>query len=130
MTQQKCLRLGCAFESAEGGTVRSLVSGAGVDQFGERRVHCSQVANYLLDLGKVVECDLLDVSTGAGLIFVQAQQGPAIPDRETETPRVTEESELMDVVVIETSISGGIARWRNETDGFVVSNGLGGYPGF
>lgn len=74
-------------------------------------MHCSQVANVLLDLGKVVECDLLDVSTGAGLIFVEAQQGPAILDRETETPRVTEESELMDVVVIETSISGGIARW-------------------
>ena len=99
------------FKSAEDGTVRSLVSGAGIDQFCKRRVHCSQVTDFLLDGGEVVECDLLDVSTGTGLIFVQAQQGPAILDRKTETPGVAEEGQLMDVVVIETSITVGITPW-------------------
>ena len=118
----------CTFESTKNGAIRSLITGTGVNKLRQGGLHCSQVGYLAFDGDKVIEGNLLHISTCARFILVEPHERSAVFNGKTKSSRVTKKSELVYIAIIENSIAVGVPPRRNQPNRFVVSNGLGGNP--
>src|SRR6185312_6807357 len=103
---------------------------AAVGEVGEGATHFLEQRDLLVELGEVGEGERLDVPAGAAAIAPQPQQLADFLDGKAEVAGAADEAEAVQVVGAVVAVVGVAAvRGRDEADGFVVADHLGGDPG-